>query len=311
MIGRALSRQQRGVALLSALLVVAIAVVLVAALLDMGEASRSRARNALRAEQTWQLLHGLEGWAAAALQRDEAQLAALDSAEDVWLQPLPPIMIPGGQLSGRLRDRSGCFNVNRLVVDGVDSEIAYARLERLLAALKLDPTLAARIADWIDADATPRTGGAEDASYLQRRPPYLTAGRALSHVSELRLVAGIDAKVYARLAPELCAMPEDAPINLNFASPALWMSLDPRITLGIANRMWSEGRARYRNLDEVSRALDQLNVQLVNLDGCATASRFVVAEADVVSDGIPFAYTSLLERTPEGVRVLTRVRGRL
>ena len=73
-------RGQRGVALLSAILVVAIAVVLVAALLDAGEASRARARNALRAEQTWQLLHGLEGWAALTLRRD---LADVDSRDDL------------------------------------------------------------------------------------------------------------------------------------------------------------------------------------------------------------------------------------
>lgn len=64
------ARRARGVALIAALLVVALAVVLVAALLDRGEALRARSRNTLRAEQGWQLMHGLEGWAAAALRQD-------------------------------------------------------------------------------------------------------------------------------------------------------------------------------------------------------------------------------------------------
>jgi general secretion pathway protein K len=304
-------RRQSGVALLAALLVVAIAVVLVAALLDAGEAGRSRSRNALRAEQTWQLLHGLEGWAGAALQRDQAQEADVDSSGEPWLLPLPPIDIPGGRLNGRLRDRSGCFNVNQVVVDGSEDPIARARLERLLAALKLDPTLAARLLDWIDSDAIPSSGGAEDQLYLQRQPAYLTAAAPLAHVSELRLLLGVDAEVYGRLAGELCALPADALINLNFASPALWMSLDPRITEGIAMRMWNEGRARYRSTDEIAESLRQLGVEPVNLLGTSTASRFVVADAVVESDGIPFAYSSLLERSPAGVRVLARARGRL
>ncbi|MGQ0800534.1 MAG: type II secretion system minor pseudopilin GspK [Pseudomarimonas sp.] len=303
--------RQSGVALLSALLVVAIAVVLVAALLDMGEASRSRTRNALRAEQTWQLLIGLEGWAAAALARDEAQAAGVDGADDGWLRALPPISVPGGQLTGRMRDRSGCFNLNQLVVDDVVNTIAVSRFQRLLAALKLDPGIADRAVDWIDSDAIPGNGGAEDSLYLQRNPAYLTAGRGFTHVSELRLLAGVDADSYATLATAVCAMPSDGLINLNFASKALWMSLDPRITESVASQLWREGRARYLNPEDVVAALSQLGIEQVNLQGCATFSRYMVAEAEIVSDGIPFAYSSLLERGEAGIRVLARVRGRL
>ena len=310
-LSRATDRRQRGVALLSALLVVALAVVLVAALLDMGEASRSRTRNALRAEQTWQLLHGLEGWAAMALRRDEEQAPGIDGPGDAWLQLLPPISIPGGELTGRLRDRSGCFNLNQLVIGDVENAVAVARFERLLGALKLDPTLAARAVDWIDSDAIPGAGGAEDSQYLQRSPAYLSAGRAFTHVSELRLLAGVDAEVYAALAPAVCALPADAVINLNFATPALWMSLDSRITESIATKMWNEGRARYASLEEITTALSGMGVEVVNLDRCGVSSRFMVAEAEIVSDGIPFAYSSLIERAPGDIRVIARVRGRL
>lgn len=302
---------QRGVALLAALLVVALAVVLVAALLDVGEASRSRSRNALRAEQTWQLLHGLEGWATVALQRDQADGGGVDGPEDAWLQPLPPIAIPGGQIIGRLRDRSGCFNINRLHVGGVDDTVATARFERLLLALGLDPAIAEEAADWIDADAIPRSRGAEDGRYQQREPGYRTAGGPFVHVSELRLLASVDAEAYQTLLGEVCAHPPGAEVNLNFASPAQWMSLDARISPTMAERLWREGRARYRLIDEVYEALRREGVEGVVLEGYGTSSRYVAAEAEVISDGIPFAYTSLLERTPEGVRVLARVRGRL
>lgn len=304
-------RRQRGVALLAALLVVALAVVLVAALLDLGEAGRSRSRNALRAEQTWQLLHGLEGWAAVALRSDEAEAGGVDGPEDAWLQPLPPIAIPGGQIIGRLRDRSGCFNLNRLHVGGVDNPIAIDRFERLLRALGLDPAIADEVVDWIDADAIPRSRGAEDSRYQQRVPGYRTAGAPFLHVSELRLLASVDGEAYQTLSGEVCAHPADAEVNLNFVSPAQWMSLDERISPTMAERLWREGRARYRSIDEVHEALRREGVEPVVLEGYATASRYVAIEAEVVSDGIPFAYTSLMERSPEGVRVLARARGRL
>ncbi|MFA5683464.1 MAG: type II secretion system minor pseudopilin GspK [Lysobacteraceae bacterium] len=304
-------RGQRGVALLSAMLVVALAVVLVAALLDVGEASRARSRNALRAEQTWQLLHGLEGWAGAALRRDSDDGSGIDGPEDPWLQPLPPVQIPGGRIQGRLRDRSGCFDLNALHRNGADDEQAIARFERLLTALRLDPTIAAQVADWLDADLSPRSGGAEDGQYLRRTPPYRSAGRPFAHVSELRLLATVDDKVYQRLAPHVCAQPQVTPLNLNFASPAIWMSLDGRISEAAAQRLWREGRARYRDVEEVRSALREEGVEAVELSAYGTASRYVLMEAEIEVDGVPYVYASLLERAPGGVRVLARTRGRL
>lgn len=302
---------QRGVALLSAVLVVALAVLLVAGLLDAGEASRARTRNSLRAEQTWQLVMGLEGWAAAALRRDESEAAGVDGPGEAWSTPLPPIRIPGGEIRGRLRDASGCLNLNRLHAAGADAPLAMAAFERLLAALRLDPTLAQRLADWLDADAIPRSGGAEDTLYAQRRPPYRTASGPLSHVSELRLVAGFDGEVYERIAPHVCALPATTAGNLNFASRPLWMSLDPRITEAMAGRLWREGRARYRSLDEVREALREEGVEPVDLTAWSTASRFLVLDAEIEIDGVSYAYASLLERDARGIQVRVRTRGSL
>ena len=219
--------------------------------------------------------------------------------------------MPGGIITGQLVDQSGCFNINSLVVGDVDQPLAIARFERLLEALKLDPTIAQKAADWIDTDAVPRSGGAEDMQYQLGKPAYRSAGQPFAHVSELRLLAGVTADDFAVLANEVCAHPAGALANLNFASPALWMSLDKRISESIAQRLWKEGRARYLNIDEVAQALDREQVLDVDLRDFSTSSRYLLARAQVESEGIPFLYTSLIERSPNGVRVLARVRGRL
>jgi general secretion pathway protein K len=307
--------RERGVALIAALLVVALAVVLIAALLDTGESTRARSRNSLRGEQTWQLLHGLEGWAASALLRD-AQDGAIDSPGEFWAQPMPPLPIPGGQVHGRLRELGGCFDLNRLVRrDGGSAEvdvIARQRFERLLAVLRLDPAIAAQAVDWLDDDVLPTVGGAEDPAYLRRRPGYRTANRAFAHRSELRLLDGVDAAAFDRLAPHVCVLPRPVPMNLNFASPALWMSLDDRITEAIARRLSAEGQARHPSLAAVQQQLEALVPGLV-LDALefGVESRYFVAEAEIMVDGIPYAYASLLQRSDDQVRVLQRVRGRL
>lgn len=301
--------RQRGVALIAAVLVVALAVVLVAALLDRGETARARSRNALRAEQGWQLMLGLEGWAAAALERDLQQGGAVDSREDAWAAPLPPIELPEARILGRLREQGGCFDINSLVIGTQHNELAYARLERLLRVLKLDPAIAAQAADWVDADNAPRSGGAEDLALQSRRQPYRAANRAMAHVSELRLLPAVNAKAYTALRPHVCVLPAPATLNLNTASEALWMSLSDDIRTNDAKILARDGRARYLDIESVMKELDRLGIARPPPDGLGVQSDWFVAEADIEADGIPFRYSSLLHRTPQGVRVAARVRG--
>lgn len=303
--------RQRGVALIAAVLVVALAVVLVAALLDRGEAMRARTRNTLRAEQGWQLMLGLEGWAASALRRDTEQSGDVDSRADLWAQPLPPIDLPEGRIEGRLRELGGCFNLNSLHANGQDDPIASARFERLLRALKLDAAISAQVRDWIDPDAIANAGGAEDTTLQSRRPPYRAANRAFAHVSELRLLPAIDADAFARLHPHVCALPPATPMNLNTISVEVWMSLDDAIGLRQAQRLARDGRANYTDLERVRAEFEQLGLPPLAPDpSIGLSSQYFAVEAQIEADGVPFVYSSLLQRRPEGIRVVARTRGR-
>lgn len=304
------ARRQRGVALIAAVLVVALAVILVAALLDRGEAAQARTRNSLRAEQGWQLMLGLEGWAASALRQDQEQQPGVDSRGDVWAQPLPPIELPGIRILGRLREQGGCFNLNSLHVADSDDTVAIDRFERLLRVLKLDPSVAAQAADWIDADATPRSAGAEDLALQQRRPPYRAANRAFAHVSELRLLPALDAEGFRVLQPHVCALPASVPMNLNTASEMLWMSLSDDISASAAQRLARDGRARYLSLEAIGQELERLGLPPLPPAGLGVHSEFFVLEAEIIADGVPFLYASVLQRRPEAIRVVARSRGR-
>lgn len=311
-------KRQRGIALLTALLAVALAVVLVAALLDDGENARMRTAHALRGEQSWQLLRGLEGWAIRVLRDEDAQMPGVDSRADLWAQPLPPVEVPGGRVGGSLRDLGGCFNLNGLGnVRGADhSGAMLARFDRLLRVLRLDPNIAPAAKDWIDPDPDPETGGAEDMQYRLASPAYRTANRPFAHVSELRLVRGVDPDTYAALLPHVCVLPdEDAHMNLNTATPELWRALHDSVGESVARRMWREGRARYESgpaaLQELATLLQQdpeafgASIPLADV-----RSSWFVMEAEIEADGLPFVYSSLIERGVGGFRVLARVRGR-
>lgn len=303
------ARRQQGVALLAAIVVIALATVLVVGLLDRGEQSRARTRNVLRAEQTWQLAHGVELWAASVLRRDLEQSRGVDARGEAWGQPMPPIALPGGTLTGQLRDITGCLDLNRLGVEA-SANTQLQRLRRLLLVLKRDPDLADAIADFIDADGDPRARGAEDAVYLRRQPAYRAANRALFHLSELRLVQGVDGETFDALRPHVCVLPQPALLNLNFASPQVWMSLDEAITENLARQLWRDGQARFASIEAVRSELDQLGVPLFDASDLGTETQWFALDAELDVDGLPFQYAVLLRREERGVRSWARLRGR-
>ncbi|MBX3697853.1 MAG: type II secretion system minor pseudopilin GspK [Dokdonella sp.] len=309
--------RQRGVALLIALLAVALALVLIGSLLDRGELALARTRNVLRGEQAIAYSEGLEAFAAQVLMRDLDESPNLDTFSDSWAIPLPPQQVPGGTLSARMTDLNGCFNLNNLVSPSTAERALWRRrLDNLLVALELDPALVGAIVDWLDADGSiDNEGGAEDSAYLAQPVPYRTANRVFAHVSELRLVRGISNEVYARLAPEVCALPPGTALNLNTASAALLMSLDSRMTQALALRIRQNGQARWISVENALNEAENQGVRIPpeNRLGLGVTSSYFLARGEITLDDIPFSFSSLLERVTGtargGVHVLERSRG--
>lgn len=308
-------RAQRGVALVIALLVVALATVLIAGLLDRGELAAARTRNQLRSEQADAYARGLELYAARVLLKDAEQESGSDTNGDIWAMPLPPTPVAGGRIAAQMRDLNGCFNLNNLVSGDANQAEWRERFGRLLTALRLDPTLTDIVVDWADANAEPGGGGhgsgAEDGAYGAAVPPYRAANREFAHVSELRLVQGISGSAYATLAPHVCALPRGSLLNLNTATVPVLQSLSSRITEEFARRLWNEGNARWSTVEQFRQELIRAGVTPPpTLEmGLTTESRYFLARGDIELDGLVFHPTSLIERSTRGIRVLQRSRG--
>lgn len=302
--------RRRGIALVMALLLVAIGTITIAALIDTSQLALARTRNQLREQQAYAYARGLEAWAIELLRRDRNEDPSRDSRQDLWAQGLPPMDIPGGKLAGRMRDLNGCFNLNSLLKNGLEDVLARRRFERLLGALQLDSSLSESVLDWIDADSTPRSRGAESLNYLLLDPPYRAANQAMVQVSELRLVRGVDARVYAALAPHVCALPTPSGINVNTASIPVLMALADGLSESEARRIYNEGRANFASVDAFQAQLQQLGRSADGgLEGIAVTSHWFLAETMLELDSIPLNYFSLIERDPDRSRVRQRSRG--
>lgn len=213
---------QRGVALVTALLIVAVCTTAAASILSRLELDIRRTANVVNADQALRYGVAAEDFIAALLKL-EAESNKFDHPGEEWAKPIT-LPIEDGFLQGKLLDQSGCFNINNL--DGRNAKEHRAQLGRLLGALGLDPNLEQSITDWIDPDGTPTApSGAEDGQYLTLNPPYRAANASIDSISELRLVFGITDEIYTKLSPHVCATPKNRPINVNTATVEVLMSL--------------------------------------------------------------------------------------
>jgi general secretion pathway protein K len=225
-------RRQRGVALVMAVLIMALATILATEVGFKGYLDQRRTMNAFSLDQSFEIALGGEAWASDVLRRDKMQSPDHDDFTEEWATPIPPIPLDDmGEFEGQLEDLQGRFNLNSLVTFdnsgvGIIDDNAVKRLARLLEVLELEPKWAGFIADWIDSDNNAGfPDGAEDPVYTNLSPPYRTANMPITRASELLAMPEFGAERYRKLAPFVTALPAGTSINLCTASPELLDSL--------------------------------------------------------------------------------------
>ncbi|ABP77838.1 general secretion pathway protein K [Stutzerimonas stutzeri A1501] len=311
--------RQRGVALITVLLVVAIVTVVSAAMMARQQLSIRATSNQLQARQAWHYALGGEALAQAILARDlrtgatgepgaSGEAAAVDHLLEPWAQPLPAFEIDQGEILVRIEDMAGRFNLNDLLRDQQPNTAAVEQFRRLLLRLQISAPYAERLVDWLDPDQQPSGEfGAEDNAYLALDPPYRNAGRRLHDLSELRLLLDMREEDFQRLAPYVAALPPNVPLNVNTASAMVLSSLSDNLSLGAAESLVELRRvAPFRNS---AAFLAQPAMAGTTLQGTALAvgSQFFQATSEVRLGDRRLALVSLLQREQDGsVRVLAR-----
>ena len=110
--------KQRGVALITAIVLVAIATVLAVHIGTRAALDLRRTAGLIALDQGWHVALGAEAWAAEVL-RDDREDSQTDHLAERWAQPLPPLPVDGGEVRGALEDMQGRFNLNNLITGAV------------------------------------------------------------------------------------------------------------------------------------------------------------------------------------------------
>jgi general secretion pathway protein K len=222
-------RRQRGVALLVAIVMFAIATTVAAAITYNKAMAARRAAATFTMEQALQAGMAAEALASIVLENDGSN-SKTEIHRD-WAQPLGPVEIEGTGIwiQAQLEDMTARFNLNSLVqwqgppVNQFEVDPRQLAVFRnLLMRLNIDQRYADLLADWLDTDINPQpTGGGEDSLYLTQVPPYRPPNTFIWHTSELLALPGFGAANFAQIAPHVTALPTDVEMNPCTASGLL------------------------------------------------------------------------------------------
>ena len=222
---------QRGIALLTILVMVALATILAATIAKRQTNTSENTGYLMRQDQSLLYAKSAEAFFSELLIQDSDNGSSIDHLQENWAKPMPAFPVEDGFISGRLLDESGKFNLNNLLkADGSVDDSARRWFEKLLQRVGLPAELSQAVIDWQDADdETTGAMGAESNYYQGLDPSYLASNTRFHQVEELKLVRGFEGKNYDLIALYVTALPEATKINMNTAAPLLLASIDPKL----------------------------------------------------------------------------------
>lgn len=289
-------RRQRGMAVITAILVVALVASAASFMAWQQQLWLRQVENLNAQAQSREVVLAALQWARSAL-ADDARRGQVDHLDEGWAQPLMPLPVEGGELTGGLSDQQGLFNLNSVVRGSKTSATDLAVFRRLLELLQLPAGLAGALADWVDRDAEPSDpGGAEDLDYLALDPPYRAGNRALTTVDGLYRIKGFDPATVARLRPFVTALPQPTPVNVNTAPAEVLAAAIADLPLDQARALVAARKGRhFKDLADF-RARLPTTVTQVNESLLGVGSRYFLVTGQARFGRAKVGLMALLER---------------
>ena len=285
----------RGVAAVTALLIVAIAASTATFMLAQQSAMLNQA--ALVTTRAQADLHARAGldWARGILSQDARTTGALDTLAESWAQPIAALPVERALISGNLSDEQALYNLNNLVhANGTRSEADEQIVRRLLRAVELPEDLVHALIDWIDTDDTlAGVSGAENGQYLALERPYRAANQPFTQVEELYRVRGFDAARVAKLLPHVTALPGRTSVNANTAGAEVLAAV-LKLPAEEAREHVAKRKAKpFRTVQEIrERTMADPGAH------ADVASQFFMARILVAQDDVQLASEALIKREP-------------
>ena len=302
----ALRSQQRGAALLTAMIIVTLVVTLAASMVwQQWRAVQVEAAERARTQAAW-ILAGALDWARLILKENTGDNRPT-ALGDPWATPLAEARLstflatdksntddgPEAFLSGSIADMQARYNLSNLIADGKVTPLQREALARLCAAVGVNPGVAQTIADGLLAATSPVTDAQANAPLLPRS------------VDQLAWL-GVDAASIKGLAPYVVLLGPGVPVNINTASREVLMAAVKDLDSASAERLVQmRQRAPFKDLTKFAEQLPTLTLPLGTVD--VRSSFFEVRAQLRLADRV-LVERSLVQRRNRQIEVLRRER---
>ncbi|RZI43829.1 general secretion pathway protein GspK [Herbaspirillum sp. HC18] len=253
--------RQKGVAVITALLLTTLAVTIVASLFWQQQVQvRSIENQRLQLQKQW-ILRGALDWARLILRADRNISGDVDHLGEPWAVPLAETRldqyvekkdtgndITDAALSGGISDAQARFNLKNLCVNGKINDTEVAAFRKLLSLLQVNPELAQATAIVMQS-AQPKliaagTTGTADGSTQQPLD--------ILHPDDLLAVPGFTPELLAKIKDYIVVLPIVTKININTAPAEVIAAKVDKLSLSDAASLVAarQGKVFYK-LDDV------------------------------------------------------------
>jgi general secretion pathway protein K len=244
---------QRGMAVISALLIATVVAVIAAGMIArQSQLTRILQNHSEHLQATW-MARGVQEWAAQQLWQ-QRQLEPLTRLDQGWAQPLRDLQLAGlsGKFDGAISDEQGKFNLRNLIADGQLDSIEVAAWQRLCQQLEIAPEQSLRITQRV-RESYPQVLGQPAANHTQASG--FDSGRSTSPTDQPVIVAplrpmlrrlddlagpGISVASLQRLHPFVTILPAATWVNGNTASAEVIAARVPGLSLARAKALVAE-----------------------------------------------------------------------
>jgi len=274
--------RQRGVAVVTALLLTTLAITIVASLFWQQQVQvRSIENQRLQLQKQW-ILRGALDWSALILRADAAT-SGPDHLGEPWAVPLADTRLDqyvengkadsdaaDAKLSGGIVDAQSRFNLNNMASGGQLNTAEIAVFRNLLAELRLNPGLAKAAADAVAAAQpkasvsgapVPAPGAADNNSPRPLRIEY---------VDDLLSVPGFTPAIVNKLKDFVVVLPGATKINANTASrevlAAKMQTIDTLSSSDAASLIASRDQAYLKDKCDIGLRLGKTNIDCESFD---------------------------------------------
>ena len=302
-VGRAAAK---GVAIVSVLLVVALATLIVSALFFREQIAVRSVENRLLLSQGRWIERAALDWAKVILLAD-GRSGPVDHLQEPWATPvaetqLDETVTAGARLRegerapllmGQMFDAQGRMNLTNLELGGKPSEVYLDALRRLLEILRLPVSLADTLTERVLLSRQPLVDG-------KPAPPTMLPPQRLE---DLLGSPGFDEETVAALVPFVVFLPRVTPLNLNTAPAEVIGAMVPGIDLAAAQRFVAKReRTFFSNLAAAGTQFD--NQPTLSSQLFSVGSSYFLVHGMVRFGRVESVSDTLLERSGQKVEVV-------